>query len=160
MKESANIKLVGTKSFGKGTVQTTVDYTDDSLVKYTIKKWLTPEGHWIHKEGITPDVKVDVPDSAKIPAFDTTVTYELGQQNDAIKSIKSILHELNMYNGEINDKFDEDLLTAINQFQETHQLEKTPKIDEATSIEIIRAFSKKLKENDVQLKAAIELFNK
>lgn len=160
LKESANIKLIGTKSFGKGTVQTTVDYADDSLIKYTIRKWLTPAGHWIHKEGIQPDIKVELPDYAKVPVFDTTTTYEVGQQNEAIKSIKTILHYLDMYSGNIDDKFDDELLVSINKFQDMQKIEKTKQLNEATSIEIIRAFSKKLKENDVQLKAAIEYFNK
>ncbi len=56
VKESAGVPLVGEKSFGKGTVQTASDFSDGSNLKYTIAKWLTPNGNWIHKKGIKPDV--------------------------------------------------------------------------------------------------------
>ncbi len=56
--ESGNVKLVGEKSFGKGTVQQAQDFSDGSNIKFTTEKWLTPDGNWIHKKGITPDVEV------------------------------------------------------------------------------------------------------
>ena len=48
-------KLIGEKSFGKGVVQDIVEYKDDSLLKYTSAKWLTPNGRDINKKGLTPD---------------------------------------------------------------------------------------------------------
>ena len=50
--------LVGETSFGKGVVQTFIDLSDGSGLKLTIAKWLTPNGTWIHKVGITPDYPV------------------------------------------------------------------------------------------------------
>jgi carboxyl-terminal processing protease len=50
--------LVGTKSFGKGTVQETEDFKDGSGLHVTIAKWLLPSGKNIHGEGIEPDVEV------------------------------------------------------------------------------------------------------
>ncbi len=52
-------KLVGTKTYGKSTVQSLLDITDGSLVKLTIAEYLTPSGISIHKKGIEPDVKVE-----------------------------------------------------------------------------------------------------
>ena len=51
VRESADVKLVGEKSFGKGTVQTAKDFPDGSNLKFTTAKWLTPDGNWIHKKG-------------------------------------------------------------------------------------------------------------
>lgn len=60
--------LVGTQSFGKGTVQEVQDIkctpappdnTCPSL-HITVAKWLTPKGRWVHGVGLTPDVKVDI----------------------------------------------------------------------------------------------------
>ena len=59
LKESANAKIVGTKSYGKGTVQETSKLKSGSMVKYTTAYWLSPEGNSINKTGITPDYKID-----------------------------------------------------------------------------------------------------
>lgn len=62
LKESYGASLVGTKTYGKGTVQTTMELSSGAQIKYTIQKWLTPDGNWIHGTGITPDYVVDVGD--------------------------------------------------------------------------------------------------
>lgn len=49
--------LIGAKSFGKGSVQTLVDLDGGSL-KITIARWVTPAGHWIMGNGVTPDIIV------------------------------------------------------------------------------------------------------
>ncbi len=51
--------LVGEKSFGKGTVQDAVEFTDGSSVHVTIARWLTPNGDRIDGVGLTPDVVVE-----------------------------------------------------------------------------------------------------
>lgn len=51
-------KLVGQKSFGKGSVQALKKLPDGSSIKVTIAKWLTPKGRSINDEGIAPDVEV------------------------------------------------------------------------------------------------------
>ena len=51
-------KIVGMKSFGKGSVQQPDDFADGSGIHITIARWLRPSGEWIDKKGITPDVEV------------------------------------------------------------------------------------------------------
>lgn len=51
-------KLVGGQTFGKGSVQELVDITDDTSLKVTIAKWLTPKGLSISDNGLTPDYVV------------------------------------------------------------------------------------------------------
>lgn len=63
MKENYGAVLVGKTTYGKGTVQTTKDLSNGSMIKYTIEKWLTPNGKNIDKEGITPDYDVNIGDS-------------------------------------------------------------------------------------------------
>ncbi len=50
--------LAGTKSFGKGTVQSANEYPDGSSVHITIAKWLTPNRVWVHEKGINPDLEL------------------------------------------------------------------------------------------------------
>lgn len=51
-------RLVGDKSFGKGTIQSTKDLDNNTGIHITTAKWLTPNGRWIHHTGLTPDVEV------------------------------------------------------------------------------------------------------
>lgn len=59
LKESANAKVVGTKSFGKGTVQETRSLSNGKTTKITIAYWLGPNGTSINEVGIEPDVIVE-----------------------------------------------------------------------------------------------------
>ena len=52
-------KIVGKTTFGKGIVQTVVPLNDGSAIKFTIAKYFTPKGKYIHGKGIKPDVEID-----------------------------------------------------------------------------------------------------
>lgn len=60
-------KLMGTKSYGKGSVQSVENLPDGSSLKVTIAHWFTPNGRNIDKQGIEPDFKVE---QSKIPNED------------------------------------------------------------------------------------------
>ncbi len=60
MQDNKRAKLVGETSFGKGTIQQADDLGGGAGLHVTIAKWLTPNGNWVHKTGLTPDVIVDV----------------------------------------------------------------------------------------------------
>jgi len=62
LRDNRGIKLIGTKSFGKGSVQEVIDLKDGSFIKVTIAHWLTPKGNSISEVGLTPDVKVEITD--------------------------------------------------------------------------------------------------
>ena len=53
-----NAKIIGSTTYGKGTVQKAIDYKDGTSFKFTAQKWLTPKGKWIHEKGVTPDIEV------------------------------------------------------------------------------------------------------
>lgn len=55
-------KLVGEKSFGKGSVQEVVDLQNGAALKVTIAKWVTPGGKNLNKDGLNPDVEVELSD--------------------------------------------------------------------------------------------------
>ncbi|MEI6042655.1 MAG: S41 family peptidase [bacterium] len=60
LQENGKAKLVGTRTFGKGSVQELVKLTPDTSLKVTIARWLTPNGRSISEGGLTPDVEVKV----------------------------------------------------------------------------------------------------
>jgi len=53
-----NCMVVGTNTYGKGTVQQTIKLSTGTSIKYTIEEWLTPKGKNINKVGIKPDVEL------------------------------------------------------------------------------------------------------
>lgn len=60
LRDQKGIKIIGKKSFGKGSVQQMEKMKSGSSIKITVAKWLTPAGVCINKEGITPDVEVNI----------------------------------------------------------------------------------------------------
>ena len=63
LKDNLNAKLVGTKTYGKGTVQEMINMENGDQYKFTTKKWLSPKGTWVNDtEGIVPDVEIELSD--------------------------------------------------------------------------------------------------
>ncbi len=72
MKESYGATLVGTTTYGKGTVQKEYTLSNGTSVKYTSERWLTPKGKSINKKGIKPTNKVNLSeDYYKEPSEET-----------------------------------------------------------------------------------------
>lgn len=59
LKESYGATLIGTLSYGKGTVQETSELSSGGMIKYTTAYWLTPNGNKINGKGLTPDVEIN-----------------------------------------------------------------------------------------------------
>jgi len=59
LQEQGVAKLVGTKTFGKGSVQELIEITPETSLKVTIARWLTPSGHNLSHDGLEPDYKVE-----------------------------------------------------------------------------------------------------
>ncbi|MFA5730056.1 MAG: S41 family peptidase [Candidatus Paceibacterota bacterium] len=78
LKDDRQVPIIGTKSFGKGTVQQITSLDDGSSLKITTAKWYTPSGVAIQDTGIEPDIKVDLTqedyDQNKDPQFDRAMT--------------------------------------------------------------------------------------
>ncbi len=60
LRDSRGAVIIGKKSFGKGSVQELENLKDNSALRLTIAKWLTPKGKTIDKEGISPDIEVNL----------------------------------------------------------------------------------------------------
>lgn len=83
IKESYGGKIVGTNSYGKGTVQQTKKLLDGSMIKYTTQKWLTPDGNSINEVGVTPTKVVELNEEY----FNNPTTENDNQLQEAIKLI-------------------------------------------------------------------------
>lgn len=71
LRDNGVAKLMGQKSFGKGTVQQAEDLGNGAGLHVTIAKWLTPNGTWVNGKGLTPDVEVE--NDAKDPSHDAVL---------------------------------------------------------------------------------------
>lgn len=58
LRDYKRAKLIGEKSFGKGSVQEALDLKNGAGLHVTVAKWILPNGDWINGKGIEPDVKV------------------------------------------------------------------------------------------------------
>lgn len=58
-KESYGSHIVGINSYGKGTVQSASDLNSGDTIKYTVQKWLTPDGNWVNDKGVVPTDRVE-----------------------------------------------------------------------------------------------------
>ncbi|MEK7154943.1 MAG: S41 family peptidase [Patescibacteria group bacterium] len=59
LRDHNRAKIVGVKTFGKGSVQQPEDFDNGAGIHITVAKWLRPNGEWIDKKGIEPDAKVE-----------------------------------------------------------------------------------------------------
>jgi carboxyl-terminal processing protease len=64
LRDRLGVKLVGEKSFGKGTVQEAMDLRGGAGLHVTVAKWLLPNGDWIHEKGLIPAIEVALPETA------------------------------------------------------------------------------------------------
>lgn len=65
LQDTGRAKLVGEKTFGKGTVQEAMELPGGTGLHITTAKWLTPKGRWANEtEGFEPDIKVELPNVA------------------------------------------------------------------------------------------------
>lgn len=156
LKQSANVTLVGTKSYGKGTVQNTLPFKDKTELKLTIAKWLTPDGTWIHKKGIKPDITADYPKIAYATAIDTKKTYKEGQNSKQIKVLQQMLSYLGYDLSEETGYFDAQTKQVIEKYQTDNQLEVTGEANKETVESIEAKVAQKVSDSDNAYKQAIE----
>ena len=83
LKENGIAKLVGVKTFGKGSVQELVSLTSDTSLKVTIARWLTPSGHNLSHDGLDPDYNVEITDKDVASKTDS-------QMNKAVDLLKAL----------------------------------------------------------------------
>ncbi|CAM2936281.1 S41 family peptidase [Paenibacillus sediminis] len=162
LKESAGAKLIGEKTYGKGTVQSSYDkqFNDGSLLKITIAKWLTPNGEWIHKKGIEPDIKVHQPDYFSVSPINkdkTPLKYDM--TSDDVKSAQIMLDGLGFKPGRKDGYFDKGTVNAVKQFQKKQGLPVNGTVDKKTAEALETALIKHIRDPqyDTQMKQAIKI---
>lgn len=156
--EAGHYPLIGEKTFGKGTVQKAVEMGDGSNIKLTIYKWLTPEGHWIHKKGIEPTLQVHQPAFFNVHPLNVEKTFDLDMNDDQIQYAQAILKGIGFETGREDGYYDAQTKMAVKAFQKVKGLDITGKLDSKTAGQLESSILEKIKDDayDVQLLTAIK----
>lgn len=131
LKELQRAFVMGTVSFGKGTVQETVELSNGGELKLTTSKWLTPKEQWIHGKGIQPNLEVE-----QSPLFSehirmVTERYEREDFAEDIAYAQKLLSELGYSVGREDGYFDASTERAVELFRADEQLEGERVMDRA-----------------------------
>ncbi|WP_138496138.1 S41 family peptidase [Paenibacillus pinistramenti] len=160
LKESAGATLIGETTYGKGTVQQSYEneFGDGSLLKITMAKWLTPNGEWIHKKGINPDIAVNQPAYFSVAPISKETTLSYDSNSDDVKSAQTMLIGLGYKPGREDGYFSKGTAAAVKKFQQDHNLTASGSIDAKTAEQIESALVEKIADpaNDAQLNRAYE----
>lgn len=155
LKESADIPIVGTNTFGKGTVQNVKELGENSELKMTIGKWLTPNEEWVNEGGLAPTYTADFPAVAYLPPLPRDSILKEGQSSDSVNNLNQFLQALG-YETQ-GDVYSEATTQAVKAFQKAEQLSETGQVDEETAQKIETAVMAKIKAEDQAYLKAREL---
>lgn len=155
LQESAGVPVVGVNTYGKGTVQSVSSFQDQSELKLTVQKWLTPDGNWLHETGLVPDVFVDFPAYAYLNPLSKKQSLKLNDTQAEVSTLNQFLQALGYLSSQ-EATYSEATKRAVEQFQSDHQLAVTGEVDEETAIQIEMRLSQQLKETDPMRQKAFE----
>ncbi|WP_025028355.1 S41 family peptidase [Caldalkalibacillus mannanilyticus] len=162
LQEAGNYKVVGKTTFGKGTVQSTVELKDSSEIKITIAKWLTPKENWIHQKGVQPDIEVEQPDYFKAVPIQAEQPLTRDMNSEQVKNLQVILRGLGYDPGRGDGFYSPETEVAVKSFQAKNNLKATGQVDEKTASLLQEQLIEVIKnpQNDLQLQKALEVLVK
>jgi carboxyl-terminal processing protease len=146
LQDSNRAIILGTQTFGKGSVQTIVPLSDGSALRLTTARYYTPSGRVIQENGIIPDILVEVPvATTKLKDGDDKKNEEINQEK---KKMRKFLREKDLKKHLKGKKsFGE---------EEPEPVEVKPSEEDVKKRELMASLKKDL-EKDIQLKEAISL---
>lgn len=119
-----DVTIVGTTTYGKGTVQVTRTFSDGSAIKYTTAKWVSPDGTWVNGVGITPDETVRLHDALynAYAGMEDDESYSFDSVADAVKDMQLCLDYLGYAPDRQDGYFSEASKEALSRFESDHAL--------------------------------------
>ncbi|MFD1020327.1 S41 family peptidase [Thalassobacillus hwangdonensis] len=159
MKEAGKYEVVGTKSFGKGTVQQAIPLEDGSTIKLTLFKWLTPEGNWIHEKGVKPTIETKQPEHFYTNPVSIEEPFEYDDNHEKIKNLQVMLEGLGYDPGRTDGYFSKATEQAVKKFQSENDLTASGKLDQETGGKIEEKVIESVRDdkNDKQMDKALEV---
>lgn len=163
IKESGTGKLVGTKTYGKGTVQTVLGLTDGSGLKITVANYLTPKGFMLDGVGIIPDFEVQniAADTVKgLAPISGQESIKLKDVSLDVKGMQQRLKALGYNVGSLDGVFGKATLVSVQKFQRDNKLN----VDSSMNVEDLKVLNIKFDSvnvsKDAQLEKAVEELKK
>lgn len=146
-----DVTVIGTTTYGKGTVQITNYFNDGSALKFTTSKWMSPNGVWINGTGITPDEVVTLPDIFNAPyiKIEDGVVYEYDSVSNAVAVAQKALNYLEYGKLRQDGYFDEATKEALRTYQEDQDLDVTGTL---TSLDYASLISSVLRDLNISRK--------
>lgn len=163
LQEHLDATIIGTKTYGKGTVQVPLPFNDGSMLKYTVAEWLTPSGDKINDIGITPDevIELDAAFTTLAPKLDDDESYHGDSVNVAARSVQTYLRFLGYSVDRTDEYFSLASSEALKQYQRDKGVEATGVINADIVNSLLSSVSltyhDRQAEYDLQMKKAVEL---
>lgn len=157
LKDTKRGFLVGTTSFGKGTVQETMDLSNGGELKLSTNKWLTPKEKWIHGKGVPADIEVKQSILFTEHLQVVPERFQVGDYNEQIAYAQRLLQALDYPIERLDGYFDEDTAAAVHAFRADKQIAEDKIMDRPFFAELkstVEAYRKD-RTNDEQLQMAI-----
>lgn len=95
LRELNGFKLVGEKTYGKGTMQIEQPLSNGGVLKYTYARWYSAKGKSVNKKGWQPDIAVKMLNTDELKLDTITKNYHSGDLNDHVKAMQLMLKSLN-----------------------------------------------------------------
>lgn len=158
-----NVVIVGTNTYGKGTVQYPLVFSDGSMLKYTTAEWITSKGKEINGVGIKPDIEVNLDPAftTGAPKLNDDESYAADSVNPGAHSVQVYLKFLGYDVDRSDAYFSKQSGEALKQFQKDEGMKADGIIDseviDVLISKIAEEWNTNLETNDLQMKKAIEL---
>lgn len=158
LKDLKRSLIIGTESFGKGTVQDTFDLSNGGEVKLSTHKWLTPKEVWIHGKGIEAHMEVKQDGLFNEHTRLIAIDYKEGDYNDEIAYVQRLLAGLGYQVKRKDGYFDSETAKAVKAFRKDAELEDVEKMNREFYLALKEEVEtyRNQKENDKQLQMAID----
>ena len=158
---SNKVTTIGVTTYGKGTEQVSVPFSDGTSFKYTVARWYTPKGTSINKKGFKPDIKVKLPSVKTVQyyKFKKKDCIEADTVNENAKALQLFLQYLGYSVDRVDTYFSLTSSEALKSFQEENGLESTGNCDKKTWNLLLEKVLLKINEtpsDDTQRQRAIE----
>lgn len=162
IKENGVGTLVGTKTFGKGSVQSLITFDNRDGLKMTTARYLTPNGNQVDTIGVQPDVVVEVPkpNANRTKPLEFTRLLSRGKVGLDVQAVQQRLKDIGNENVVDNGYYGPATISAVRSLQEESGLPVTGVVDSKT-MEILNKkvadFYAARVDEDVQMKKALEV---